>query len=155
MADAQDILVSIDGKYVSKLLNGTKKVELRRRPINVPEGSRVWIYSKIPEGRVNAMGVVSRIYKGAPHNIWERYHHVSGIDKSDFLNYFDGTEEGCAIEFEYVRALEDSISLETLRSELKRFQPPQFFKFLLEDSAELKLFRRSTQFGANALQFVS
>lgn len=141
MGNASNILISIEDRHVKNLLNGTKKIELRRRHINVLPGSKVWIYSKIPTGKVYAYGIVDYIYAAGPDDIWNKYGEVSGISQPEFTEYFEGTEKGCAIVFREVQTISQSLSLDLIRAKLKSFHPPQFFKYLYEDSPELQLFR--------------
>jgi predicted transcriptional regulator len=135
-----NILISVEDRHVQNMLRGTKKVELRRRAVSIEEGGRVWIYSKIPTGQLTAYGIVQQVYEAAPSEIWERYGSVSGISKSEFDQYFDDRENGCAIVFQSVNELENKISLKAIREAIGKFHPPQFFKYLYADSPELKLF---------------
>jgi len=138
---SRDILISVENQYVEKMLDGTKMVELRRRVLSLEEGSHVWIYSKIPTGRLMACGIVEHVFKAAPIDIWDHYGDVSGVTKAEFDTYFDAVECGCAIVFSSVSELHNKISLKSIRDVLGDFHPPQFFKNLSSGSPELKLFR--------------
>ena len=142
MDNAKNILVSIEERHVQNLLNGSKTIELRRRNINIPKGSKVWIYSKIPTGKISAIGTVDYIYNDTPSNIWQQFSTVAGISKSEFDEYFANRSHGCAIVFDSIVAVDNALPLDFLRSKLDSFQPPQFFKYLYEDSPELDLFRQ-------------
>lgn len=124
------------------MLKGVKTVELRRRALRVPVGSRVWIYSKVPRGEINAYGVIQQIETAPPKRIWKRYGTKAGIERDEFFDYFDGADTGCAIVFEKIHKLPICISLERMRSAISSFHPPQFFKFLKRDSPELAFFLR-------------
>jgi len=104
---------------------------------HLPQGSKVWIYSKIPVGEVCAYGVVDKIIEASPADIWDQYGHVSGIQFDEFTEYFSDREIGCAIVFSKIQSLENNISLNFMREKLDKFHPPQFFKYLYEGSAEL------------------
>jgi len=138
--EAADILISVEDRHVQNMLNGTKKVELRRRTVSVEEGSRVWIYSKIPAGQLTAYGIVQHVYTAAPSAIWEKYGAVSGISRLEFDEYFADRAYGCAIVFLSVDELDNKISLKAIRDTIGGFHPPQFFKYLSANSPELELF---------------
>jgi len=142
MSNEVNILISVDKRHVENMLNGTKTIELRRRPVRIPIGSRVWIYSKVPEGKVRAYGLVSGIVESSPVTIWKNYSDVSGVSKNEFFEYFKDTEKACAIVFERISPLNETISLSEMRQIENRFHPPQFFKFLKQGSPELALFQR-------------
>lgn len=141
MPDDVNILISVENRYVQSMLDGTKTVELRRRAIRVPKGSCVWIYSKVPEAKVRAYGIVDRIIESSPCEIWEEYGAVSGITEIEFFSYFNETKRACAILFQSVTPLKETIALSELRQVVGSFHPPQFFKFLKEGSPELTLFK--------------
>jgi predicted transcriptional regulator len=138
-----DILISVDDRYVQSMLGGVKKVELRRRPVSVNAGDRVWIYSKVPAGEVKARGIVEQVFRATPADIWKHYGHVSGISQNEFEEYYAGVDEGCAIVFAAIDELETSISLETIRETVGKFHPPQFFKYLNNATPELALFNQA------------
>jgi len=144
--DVADILISVDDRHVQNMLNGTKKVELRRRAISVKEGSRVWIYSKIPTGKLRASGIVQQVYRAAPQDIWEKYGNLSGISKNEFDLYFSEKADGCAIVFDNIDELENQITLRAIRDSIGKFHPPQFFKYLNSGSPELELFNKTNCF---------
>tara|TARA_R110000787_G_scaffold206032_3_gene316260 strand:- start:713 stop:1150 length:438 start_codon:yes stop_codon:yes gene_type:complete len=141
MADAADILISVDQRHVRNMLDGFKTVELRRRSLKLSSGSRVWIYSKVPRGRVEAMGIVDKVITGSPPDIWKKFKHRCGIAKKEFDTYYFNYEKCYVIVFKEIHTLENSIPLVDIRRTQSKFQPPQFFKRLHEGSPELQLFR--------------
>ncbi len=142
MLKTPNILISVEERHVQNLLNGSKTIELRRRAIRIPKGSRVWIYSKVPVGQVCALGIVDRVVEASPADIWAKYGEVSGITAEEFDKYFSDTDTGCAIVFSRVQKMPNTLSLSLMRSKLQSFHPPQFFKYLSNDSAELAFFQQ-------------
>jgi len=142
MPDSANILISVDERYVKSMLAGTKTIELRRRAVRVPKGTHVWIYSKVPVGQLRACGVVKEVVEGTPKEIWDGYGHLSGITTEEFDAYYAGSETACALVFSQVNEIPPSLTLNTLRTKLQTFHPPQFFKHLSQDSKELQLFRQ-------------
>jgi len=140
MGARDNILISVDERYARRMLNGAKMIELRRRPIRIAPGGRVWIYSKIPRGQVDAFGIVDDVISDSPHKIWEQHWQQCGVTKSEFESYFHNSEIGYAIKFKEIIGINTALSLEILRQSVATFQPPQFFKRLTADSPELNLF---------------
>jgi predicted transcriptional regulator len=140
MAEAADILISVEERHVNSMKSGAKTVELRRRPINVSSGCRVWIYSKIPRGHVDAVGIVDRVASGTPNYIWSAYGKKCGISKKEFDKYFSGCRKCYVIVFQAITWLCKSFGLNEIRRIYSKFQPPQFFKRLEKGCPELKLF---------------
>ena len=82
--------------FVSRILNGEKKVEFRRR---FPEGiDYIVIYSSNPVKAVVGFFRVGRILRHDPDSIWRKYRKVGGISRRDFGAYYSGTDEAVAIE---------------------------------------------------------
>lgn len=144
--DAVNILISVEERHVLNMLNGTKMVELRRRSVSIKEGSRVWIYSKVPIGQLKAYGIVQKVHRATPRKIWKQYGSMSGISKMEFDQYFENISFGCAIVFQSIDELENKISLNAIREAVGNFHPPQFFKYLNTGSPELELFNRANCF---------
>ena len=139
---SSDILISVKPEYFGQMLNGDKTVELRRRPVRVPVGTRVWIYETIPSGRVGAMAEVSAIDEDTPAEIWRRHRNRVGISQQAFSSYFMGAKHGCAVVFRRVQPLRRALELTELRQLLGVFVAPQFYRKLPPNGAESKLFQR-------------
>ena len=50
MSVDDQILISLEPRHAENILEGRKRVELRRRTMNVTIGSTVWMYAKLPVG---------------------------------------------------------------------------------------------------------
>lgn len=140
MSHPREILISINAPLVEKLLSGQKTIEFRRRPIGVSRGSSVWIYSKVPEGSVRALGIVQQSHHGTVEDIWQKFSSKSGISKEFYLNYFSGLDSAFAIEFKSVTKLNNPVGLSEIRKAVPNFSPPQFFHYLDPDNKVLRLF---------------
>ena len=136
-----DIVISVQHKFVERIVAGKKAAELRRRAPRIQPGCRVWIYTKAPEAVISICVTVDRIVTGSPQEIWQRHRTDLGVSRDEFQNYFDGTATGCAIFFRQVEDVSPGVGLSEIGSKAKGFHPPQFFKRLEEGSPELKLFR--------------
>jgi predicted transcriptional regulator len=103
----------------------------------------MWIYSKVPKGSIDLLGTVDQVIKGSPKILWRRFGAKSGISKAQFNSYFQNTAMGSAILLREIKQLSPTVKLQSMRRISTGFSPPQFFKFLSEDSPELKLLRSS------------
>jgi predicted transcriptional regulator len=136
-----DIVISVQQKFVERIVAGKKAAELRRRAPRIQPGCRVWIYTKAPEAVISICVTVDRIVTGSPQDIWQSHRSDLGVSLDEFEDYFGETETGCAIFFKQVEDVSPGVALSEIRSKSKGFHPPQFFKRLEEGSPELKLFR--------------
>jgi predicted transcriptional regulator len=136
-----DIVISVKEEYLMMILNGEKTIELRRKAINVPPGSRVWLYAKSPVAHINACATVKQVVTASPSVVWNRYRSEVGISRDEFNSYFEGSATACAMLLADVRRIAPALKLSELRLRLKGFHPPQFFKKLHKGSPELQLLR--------------
>lgn len=127
MRNNEHILISLESRHADNILAGRKRVELRRRPMNVTAGVRVWIYVKLPVGSIVGHATIGEVHSSAPATLWKRFGNVSGLSKREFFNYFGGCEQGVALVLERSTRLRSSLSLQALRNLDEGFQPPQFF----------------------------
>lgn len=125
-----DVLISIKPEYVNMILSGDKTVEIRNRPVKLESGTRLWIYSTLPKGRLEALAVIDSIQFDAPSLIWKQYSDRIGLSWSTFRTYVNGSNHISAILLKDVSGLVPSLTLSDLRSEMEGFNPPQFLKRL-------------------------
>ncbi|WP_157792138.1 ASCH domain-containing protein [Pseudooceanicola marinus] len=90
-------MISIHSDYAKSIVRGVKTVELRRRFMALPNGSRLWIYSTLPVGALVATAVVAGIDCDKPENLWNRYQSEAAVSKQAFFDYFLGCKRGAAI----------------------------------------------------------
>jgi predicted transcriptional regulator len=121
------ILISLEARHADNIFQGNKLVEFRRRSMNVNPGSTIWIYAKLPVGSVVGCATVVAVRSNSPSTLWRKFGSISGISRREFFDYFQGIEQGTAIELTNCKRLSCSISLESLRQSSTGFQPPQFF----------------------------
>lgn len=125
-----DAIISIKPQHVENIIKGVKTVELRTKSINMPIGSKLWIYTTLPVGRVEASAEIQFIETLPPKEIWKKYGKSICISKEDFFNYTGGRDVVTAIGLADVESLCGSICLKTMRDHEKGFQPPQFISKL-------------------------
>jgi predicted transcriptional regulator len=140
-----DALISIKPLYVKKILSGAKKVEIRRRALRVPSGTRLWIYSTVPDACVVAATYVQRVETDSPVDIWSRIEGIVGMSEEDFIDYSSGLHAISALFLEGTERLEPVLDLAKIRDIFPRFQPPQFYSWL-PNSGLLKLLESNPRF---------
>jgi predicted transcriptional regulator len=123
----EHILISLEPRHAENIFAGHKRVELRRRTMNVSPGSTLWIYVKLPVGSIVGHAKIGKVHASSPTALWRRYGPVSGLSKHEFFEYFGGAEQGVALVLEQSTRLRSSLSLAALRKVDEGFQPPQFF----------------------------
>lgn len=128
-------LISLEERFAEGILNGEKLVELRRRPMRLNVGTTVWMYVKVPVGKVIGSVQVRSLHTLAPQTLWRKYGDVSGLSRAEFFDYFSGVERGFVLALANPVRLGNSVPLERLRILNKGFQPPQFFQHLANDGA--------------------
>lgn len=140
MQPTQDVLISLDERHATNILAGTKQIELRRRTMHVEPGTTVWLYVKKPVGTVVGFAIVGTTYSATPSAVWRKYGRVSGLSKSEFMNYFDGADVASAMALTGSKKLKNPVTLDTLRAAMPGFHPPQFYCRLKADlSIKLRL----------------
>lgn len=129
-----DILISIRPNFVEKILGGEKTVELRTRRANLQPGTRMWIYSTLPQGEICAMAHVEFVYTDAPEIIWEQYSEEIGITEDEFWDYIGDRDSASVIKMASVDPVESGVTLQYIQKKLGTFSPPQFFMRLRNNS---------------------
>lgn len=121
------ILISLEPRHAENILEGRKRVELRRRAMKVSVGSTMWIYAKLPVGSIIGRAIITAVHVLSPAMLWRRFGSVSGISRGEFFDYFADRDEGIALELSDCRRLVHAFDLQSLRRFHRGFQPPQFF----------------------------
>ena len=138
MNDSKHLLISLEERHALNIFAGTKRVELRRREMNVDPGATVWIYVKLPVGCVTGYAVVDKTHTMSPTQLWRRFGSWSGLEKAEFFNYFMGVSKAFALELRDAHVLPDPVTLAALRKASSGFQPPQFFSRIEAGGSLLK-----------------
>ncbi|WP_045566959.1 transcriptional regulator [Burkholderia ubonensis] len=134
MNEPDHVLISLEQRHAENILSGTKQVELRRRAMRLKAGTIVWIYVKVPVGRVVGYVQAGDVHWLAPSTLWRRFANVCGLTRGEFFTYFDGVPKGFALGLQEPKRLMGGMSLADLRYIDSEFQPPQFFMRLVPGS---------------------
>jgi len=92
------ILLSVRPQYANLIVDGVKKVELRRKfPIDLSPGAKCLIYSSSPTQRIIGECKIGEVKRLSIEQLW----HEVGIDAmvpwSYYRSYFANTDAGCAV----------------------------------------------------------
>ncbi len=98
-------MISIRSNHAANIVEGAKTVELRRRFMPLPDGSRLWIYATLPIGALVATANVFAIDYDAPQALWARYKDEVAVSEILFFDYFGGCDMGCAIRLANVEPI--------------------------------------------------
>ncbi|BDV35545.1 hypothetical protein SS37A_30740 [Methylocystis iwaonis] len=122
-------MLSIKPEYAIKIIEGVKKVELRRRfPPGTVTGARLYVYATVPLRALIGFATISRIDYLPVNDIWRLYGEVACIAREDFDAYYRGLTSGYVIVLKDVVPLSRPIPLAVLKEELG-FTPPQSFAY--------------------------
>jgi predicted transcriptional regulator len=124
-----DFVLSIKPEYALKIVEGVKKVELRRRfPPGAVTGARLYVYATVPIQALIGYATISRIDSLPVEDIWRYYNEVACINREDFDAYYRGLGLGYVIVLKDVVQLARPIPLAVLKEKLA-FTPPQSFAY--------------------------
>ena len=119
-------LMSIRPQFAALILDGSKRVEFRKRPLAADIGTVV-IYATKPEGAVLGEFVVDEQAVGTPEELWVRFAEVAGIDRDGFFNYYDGAGQAVGIVIGRVKRYHQPRRLDEVDASGR---PPQSFRYL-------------------------
>ena len=119
-------LISIKACYIERILNGSKKYELRKSKPG-KQVKKFFVYVPAPVQKILYTFVPGRIIEDTPQNLWKRIGHLSGLTEEEFLKYFNGAKKGVAIEILNFRKLPEPLCIEDI---LPGKKPPQSFLYM-------------------------
>ena len=120
------ILLSIKPEFAHAILNGTKKVEFRKRmPLSLNEGC-VLIYSSFPEKKIIGEFRFSKILCETPEVLWRMTSRDGGISKNFFDKYFLGKDKAFAFYIDKVTRFENPYDLK----DFGVTRAPQSFQYI-------------------------
>ncbi len=129
----RDFVVSIRPRYASKIMDGSKTVELRRRfPQAVKTGTIAFIYSSSPVQAILGYVRIKEVMRLPVADIWRQFGQAACIHRDEFDRYFSGVEQGCAILLGHVRRLPRQVEVSDLKKKFG-FVPPRSFRYLSEE----------------------
>lgn len=126
-------LLSIHPRHANAILDGHKRVELRRVPV-ADDTTHVIVYATAPTQAIIGWFEVEGIDLAAPTRIWNDHQSWCGVTRREFRDYFAGARQAAAIRVGRSHRLGEPLSLDALPN-VKR--PPQSFQYLAVSDLEL------------------
>ncbi len=128
-APSRDVVFSIRPAHATKILDGSKTVELRRRFTGgVSPGTLAYIYTTSPTSALTGFAHIQDVQRLAVSDLWAKHRSAACLAKGDFEAYFSGLEQGYAIVLGAAKSLNRPVTLSELRQRF-RFEPPQSYQY--------------------------
>ncbi len=124
------LVLSIRENHARDILEGRKKVELRRVRSKLEEGDVVLIYVPRPVMALVGGFVVKEVIVARPAQLWRQVGRVSGLTNHQFTDYYSGASTAFGICIDTTWRLDKPVSLAVLRRCWLPFNPPQCFRYL-------------------------
>lgn len=125
---ADNLVMSIKPQFAESIMNGNKKVEIRRVFSKKWQGSRVSLYASAPISSLIGSATILRVTESKPEEIWEHYNVDLGCTRDDFIEYIDTADEVFAIELNDIQPFTANIPLSQINSLLgSELKAPQSY----------------------------
>lgn len=116
--------LSIKRVYAERIIDGTKKIELRKRPIGMNIGNLILLYETTPNSVIKGGFIADQTISLPVQEMWSKYSNLLGVEKSFYEKYFQNSA------FAYGTFVHQSfsfppISLKEIRQLCPDFCPPQ------------------------------
>jgi len=134
---SKTLFISIHPKYAEMILLGRKTVELRKQRPNVAQGCIVFLYASSPVKKLLGMFEVDTVIEDDPETLWSKVHHFAGVSRSTYKEYYSEKKKAFGIVIKRAYPLERTIELDELRTIFPGFHPPQSYRYLDYDDANL------------------
>lgn len=125
------LLLSLRPRFANAILDGTKTVELRRRPVNAAPGTRVILYSTAPTMAIVGTARLRTVDIRGPRAAWSRHRRDLALSKDEFDAYLEGSEHAYLLHLTQVCRLDEPLHLHQLRRD-GGFRPPQSFRYVAD-----------------------
>lgn len=125
------MLISIKSKYVTQIFSGEKTVELRRVKTKLKFGDLVIVYSTSPQKALVGFFEVDKVLHDENFDsFWEKVKNHAGVNRETFQDYYRSASLGVGIFISNPKQFVLPVSLETLKSNITGFHPPQNYRYL-------------------------
>ena len=124
------LFISVKPEYAGRILEGSKRVELRRTLPRVEPNDEVLIYSSSPQMELVARARIGSVETASPTSMWTRVRDDAGVTRAEYRAYFSGASKAVAIWLTDVTPLSKPVSLRELRKKWPGFRPPQGYRYV-------------------------
>jgi len=129
------VLLSVQPRFASALLDGSKTVEVRRRRAHIADGAVCLLYASSPTCALVGALRVATTEVGSAETLWSRYGDAMGLARGEYERYLDGAAQPCAIIVAATAAFSQPVRLPELRRRSRAFVAPQSYRFLSQHEA--------------------
>ncbi|MFN9400630.1 MAG: DUF3850 domain-containing protein, partial [Dolichospermum sp.] len=84
--------LSIKRIYAERIIEGSKKIELRKRSIGMELGDLVLLYETTPDSMIRGGFIADTTISLPVDQMWRKYHHILGVEKDFYDIYFENCE---------------------------------------------------------------
>lgn len=130
------LLMSIKPRFSDLIFSGEKRYELRRRSGRLEAGDLVVVYASSPVKAVVGVFKVGGVASGPVEALWDEFGDEFGVQRNEYVAYFDGLREANAIQVEQPVEVKP-VPLSELRERNHRFRPPQSYMYWNENLSDL------------------
>ena len=123
------IFLSLKPRFADAIVQGSKSIELRRRPPRIEVPTRALLYASSPRMALVGECTIREIVELAPSTMWRRHGPDTGVTRKEFMKYFSGCDRAYGLHVDEVLVLRP-VSLNQLRESIEGFEPPQSFRYL-------------------------
>lgn len=136
MSGAKTLLLSLRPRFAKAILDGSKTVDVRRRPMRAEPGSAVVLYSAAPVMAIVGTARIEKMSVASADEVWEHHGDAIGLDRAELDDYLDG-RVAHLLHLEGVTPLNPPVAVGGLGNMLG-FRAPRSFRYLSEcDPAEV------------------
>ena len=129
------VLLSVQPRFASALLDGSKTVELRRRRARIADGALCLLYATSPTCALVGAIRIATTDAASQDTLWSRYATVMGLTRHEYDAYLAGATRPCAILVSAATVFTQPVTLSELRRRYQAFVAPQSYRFLREREA--------------------
>jgi predicted transcriptional regulator len=130
------VLLALRPRFAEMLMDGRKKVEIRRRFHTKWIGCRVSVYATKPLGSIVGDAVIGDVVQGTAQEIWDSFGGEMGCEYTEFESYIRGCESVYAIRMTDVNPYLHPVPLSLLSTAVDApLRVPQSYQGIAEGSS--------------------
>lgn len=126
------VILSIKPEYARRIMDGSKKIELRRSPMGLEPEDVILVYVSAPEQQFAFWFRVARVETLPVDEMWNLHKPELGIEADAYFEYFANSKTAIGLHIGEVRRLAPCVTLRKVREFMPEFVPPQGFIKLRE-----------------------
>jgi predicted transcriptional regulator len=124
------VCISVKPEYAEEILDGVKRIELRRLRPKLNEGDQVVLYATQPIAAIVGAVVVTRVISETPRRIWQDFSAWTGLSEPEYKDYFRGRRIAFGILVARPLRCASPLHLTRIKDEVPGFAPPQGYWYL-------------------------